>query len=138
VTVVIAALALGAVSTATAQFTNSATAGPMSLTSATLAAPTSATATQTNCKNAKPPTNTIAWTATSSAFATGYRIERATTSGGPYSLVANVAIGATSYLDADPTLASATTYYYRVLSTYQSWTTASGQISLTTLSTKCL
>jgi len=84
---VVAAVALGAVSTATAQFTNSATAGPMSLASATLAAPTAPTAAQTNCKNAKPPTNTVGWTATSSAFATGYRIERATTSGGPYSLV---------------------------------------------------
>ena len=135
---VVAAVALGAVSTATAQFTNSATAGPMSLASATLAAPTAPTAAQTNCKNAKPPTNTVGWTATSSAFATGYRIERATTSGGPYSLVANVAIGTTSYLDVDPALASSTTYYYRAVSTYQSWTTASGQIALTTLSNKCV
>ncbi|MDX6488131.1 MAG: hypothetical protein QOK13_746 [Gaiellaceae bacterium] len=138
VAAVIAALALGAASTATAQFTNPATAGPMSLASATLAPPTAVTAIQTNCKNGKPPTNTVGWTATSSAFATGYRIERATTSGGPYSLVASVAIATTSYLDADPALASSTTYYYRAVSTYQSWTNASGQVALTTLSNKCL
>ncbi|HEY8757526.1 MAG TPA: hypothetical protein VIN74_03425 [Candidatus Limnocylindria bacterium] len=135
---VIAVAALCAASTATAQFTKSATAGPMSFASATLAPPTAVTATQTNCKNNKPPTNTIGWTATSSPFATGYRVERGTTNGGPYSLVANVAIGTTSYLDVDPTLGFTTTYYYRVLSTYQSWTGASGQVALTTLDNKCV
>jgi len=81
----------------------------MSLTQALATSLSGLTATQTNCKNNKPPTNTIGWTATSSPFATGYRVERGTTNGGPYSLVANVAIGTTSYLDVDPTLGFTTT-----------------------------
>jgi hypothetical protein len=138
VAAVLAAAALGAASTATAQFTRLATGGSMSLASATLAPPTAVTALQTGCKNNKPVTITIGWTATSSAFATGYQIERATASGGPYSVVANVAIGTTSYVDADPTLGFTTTYYYRVLSTYQSWTAAAAQATVTTLNIHCV
>jgi hypothetical protein len=138
VAAIIAVAALGAATTATAQFTRLATGGSMSLASATLAPPTAVTAAQTNCKNNKPPTITIGWTATSSAFATGYRIERATTSGGPYSLVANVVIGTTSYVDVDPTLGFTTTYHYRVLSTYQSWTAASAEATVTTLNIHCV
>ena len=134
----LAVVALGAASTAAAQFTRAATAGPTTLASATLAPPTAVTAVQTNCKNAKPVAITVGWTATASAFATGYRVERGTTSGGPYSSLATLAVGTTSYVDADPALAYTTTYYYRVLATYRSWTGASAQWAVTTLSNKCL
>jgi len=134
---VAAALVLGGASVAAATFTNSATSGTMSVSSTTLAAPTAPHAAQTNCKANKPVTITVGWTATTSAFATGYTVERATTSGGPYTPIAMVAIGTTSYLDADPTLAYSTTYHYVVQATYHSWTATSTQTAVTTLSSRC-
>src|SRR5439155_1538747 len=65
------------------------------------------------------------------------RLHVATTSGGPYTPIAMVAIGTTSYLDADPTLAYSTTYHYVVQATYHSWTATSTQTAVTTLSSRC-
>jgi hypothetical protein len=137
VAALVTVLALCGASAAAAMFTKAAIGGPMSVASATLAPPTALSAAQTGCKSSKPPTIAVGWTATSSSFATGYRVERATASGGPYTVVATVAIGTTSYLDADPALGYATTYFYRALSTFRSWTTASTAVSVTTLSSKC-
>jgi hypothetical protein len=137
VAAVAVAVALAAASTATAQFTRSAAAGPASLASATLAPPTATTAAQTNCKANKPVTITVSWTATTSVFATGYRIERATSTAGPFSLVASIAIGTTSQVDSSPGLAYTTPYVYRVLATFQSWTAPSAAASMTTLSSVC-
>jgi hypothetical protein len=131
------ALALASASAALATFSSSAAGGPMGLSSATLAAPTSPSAAQVNCQKNKPVQISVSWTATSSGFATGYAIRRATTSGGPYSTVASVAISATSYTDASASLAYSTTYYYVVEATYQSWTADSSQSSVTTLSSSC-
>jgi len=131
------ALALATASAALATFTSTASSGPMSLSSATLAPPSGTGATQVSCRNGKPPQISVSWTATSSGFATGYTIRRATTSGGPYSTVANVAIGATSYTDASASLAYTTTYYYVVDSTYLAWTATSNEASVTTLNNKC-
>jgi hypothetical protein len=66
-------------------------------------------------------TVTLSWTASTSTGATGYIVERATASGGPYSQIATVTpLGATSYVDSP----AAGTYWYR-LSTYKgNWRSA--------------
>jgi len=72
--------------------------------------PTSLTATME-----LPPTSTkqitLAWTDNSSDE-TGFNIQRATVSGGPFSTIASVAANTTSYLSTN--LSASTTYYYRV------------------------
>jgi hypothetical protein len=136
----LAAVATGLVfvSIATAAFQSSSSAGPMAVSSATLAPPTGTSATQINCRNNKPVQISVSWTATTSAFATGYTVRRATTSGGPYTTIGTTPIGTTSYTDLDPTLAYTTSYYYVVQATYQSWTGTSNQATVTTLNFKCL
>jgi hypothetical protein len=131
-------VALAAASIAAAQFTSSLAGGSMNLSSSTLAAPIGITPVQTNCKNNKPVEITVTWAATTSAYATGYTVQRATTSGGPFSTVGTVAIGTTTYVDTAPVLAYTTTYYYRVQSTYLSWTAASTQGAVTTLNIHCV
>jgi hypothetical protein len=65
-----------------------------SLQTDTLAAPTNLTASGS-------PTVNLSWTATTSAWATGYRIYRGTSAGGPYSQIAQVTgVGTTSYSDS--------------------------------------
>jgi hypothetical protein len=53
---------------------------------------------------------TLSWCG--SAYATGYKIKRASVSGGPYATLAQIGTGATSYLDSG--LTPAATYYYVV------------------------
>src|ERR1700730_3321325 len=93
---------------------STATGGPLAVTLASLALPTNLTAQQTNCKNNKPVQITISWKTTTSAFATGYTIQRSTTSGGPYTTIGTTPIGTTTYADNDATLAYTTSYYYVV------------------------
>jgi hypothetical protein len=64
---------------------------------------------------------TLSWTASTSTGATGYVIERATASGGPYTQIATVTpLTATGYVDSP----AAGTYWYR-LSTYKgNWVSA--------------
>lgn len=60
----------------------------------------------------------LQWTATPDAYASGYRIYRSDTSGGPYTLVAKVTPRtATTYTDTPPPK----TYYYVVRAFYVSW-----------------
>jgi hypothetical protein len=130
------AVALAFTSLAIAQFTRTAS-STLPVSTTTLAPPTAVSPTQTNCRNNRPPEITVAWTATTSAFATGYTVERAPAAAGPYATVATLAIGTTSTVDPDLTLAYATAYYYRVHSTFRSWTGTSAVASVTTLSNKC-
>lgn len=63
-------------------------------------------------------TAALEWTATLDAYAAGYRVYRSDTSGGPYTLVAEVTPrDATSYVDTPPP----GTYYYVVRAFYQQW-----------------
>ena len=77
-----------------------------------------------------PPTNlnvtsallvkTLTWTATVDIRATGYRVLRATNSGGPYSEIATVTPRTTTtYVDV---VVLPGTYYYVLRSFYESWT----------------
>ena len=83
-------------------------------------------------------TAALLWLATTDTYATGYEIQRATVSGGPYSVVSTVTPQtAVSTTDA-PSVGG--TYYYVVRSYFQNWTSvnsnqASAVISLTTTST---
>ena len=87
----------------------------------TMAAPTAPSA------NGSLATITLNWTATSTPYATGTRVLRSSTSGGPYSQVGQVTpAGTTSYIDAP----ISGTYYYVLRSYYQSWESAnSSQVS---------
>jgi hypothetical protein len=67
-------------------------------------------------------TAALSWTATVDTYATGYQIQRATVSGGPYSLVSTVT-PRTIVSTTDTPVASGT-YYYVLQSSFQSWTSA--------------
>ncbi len=98
--------------------------------SATPSAPSVAPAAPTNL--AATPGNaivTLTWTA--SAGATGYNVKRATTSGGPYTQLAQLSAAASSgYTDSSVT--NGTTYYYVVSATNSTGESAnSAQVSAT-------
>ena len=64
----------------------------------------------------------ITWTATVDLRATGYRVMRGTTSGGPYSLVGTVPSRTTTTFTDLPL--GVGTYYYVVRTYFGSWTSA--------------
>jgi hypothetical protein len=64
---------------------------------------------------------TLSWTASSSSGATGYVVDRATASGGPYSQIATVTpVSATGYVDSPV----AGTYWYRLSTFIGNWQSA--------------
>jgi hypothetical protein len=134
----LACAALACSPLALAVFNKSATGGPLTVSSATLASAGSATATQVNCRTNKSPEIEVTWSATSSSYATSYTVERATASNGSYSSLSSVPIGETSYTDKSGSLSSSTTYYYRVSSVFRSWSTSSTSASVKTLSKFCV
>gem|GEM_PF-4111656 len=92
-------------------------------TTATLSAPTALSAVAATSQV------DLSWTATVSAFATGYQVLRGSASGGPYSQIATV-VGRTTTTYSDTTATG--TVYYVVRATYQSWTSAdSGEATAT-------
>jgi len=123
---------------ALAVFNDPAAGGPLTLITATLSPVKEVTSAQVNCRVNKNPEIELGWTAPSSTYATSYSVERATASAGPYTSVASVAIGKTSYTDTSGTLSSSTTYYYRVAAVYRSWSTPSTVAPVKTLSKFCL
>jgi hypothetical protein len=83
-------------------------------------------------------TAALSWTATTDAYATGYEVQRATVSGGPYALVSTVTPRTVVSTTDAPSVSG--TYYYVLRSYFQNWTSvdsnqASAVISLTTTST---
>lgn len=110
--IVTSALLMLTVSTG-ATFTSPTTNPSNQIATATLAAPTGVSATvQPNGSTVR-----IAWTATSSAWATGHRIYRATSAGGPYSLIQQIAGRATVTYDDVPGVG---TFFYVVKGYYDS------------------
>jgi hypothetical protein len=73
---------------------------------------------------------TLTWTPTGDAYASGYRVERATSSGGTYSLVGTATpASATGYIDSPATDG---TYWYRAQAYALSWlSTTAGPASAT-------
>ena len=105
--VVAAALAEGGL----AQFAGQATVTGNNFTTDTLDPPTSLTATGGF-------SNVLNWTATVDSYASGYRVLRSTTAGGPYSQIAEVTPrAATGYTDQP----AAGTYYYVLRSFFNNW-----------------
>jgi hypothetical protein len=63
----------------------------------------------------------LSWTASATAYASGYTVLRSLVSGAGYAAIGStVGHGSTSYTDL--TAVTATTYYYVIQATYQSWT----------------
>ena len=122
---ILAPVALGA-------WSSSVSAGPLPVSSATLAAPTGAAATTSACTKHDPTAIQVAvsWTATSSAFATGYTIMRGTSAGGPFSTVGNVSGRTTvTFTDTSGTMALSTNYYYVVVATFASWSSGNSNVA---------
>jgi hypothetical protein len=134
VVAVVAPVALGA-------WSSSVSAGPLPVSSATIAAPTGTAATESACTKHDATTLQVAvtWTATSSTFAAGYTIMRGTAAGGPFTAVGSVVGRATvAWTDATGTLAYSTTYYYVVDATFANWTSSDSNVaSVTTLDLNC-
>jgi hypothetical protein len=103
---------------------------------ATLAAPKSPSAAQINCQRNGAVEVGLAWSPTSSTYATSYTVERSTSAGGSYTTLASLPVGTGMYTDTSSTLATSTTYYYRVSALYMSWS-ATVQASLTTFNKQC-
>lgn len=104
---------LASATTAAALYTTTASTSGL-LTTGSLAAPTGLTAGGTAVV-------TLSWTATTSTFATGTRILRSTTPGGPYAAIAEVTPRTTTTYQ-DGTVFGGPTYYYVVQAYYRNWT----------------
>ena len=75
-------------------------------------------------------TAALTWVATPDAYATGYELQRATASGGPFSVVATIA--PRTIVAASDAPASSGTYFYVLRSAFQNWRSAdSNQASAT-------
>ena len=94
--------------------------GTQSVTTGTLAAPTGAVAANGLCVNNSHNIVSVTWTATSSLFADGYEIFRATAAGGPYTSIATVN-GRTTTLYQDQNTLWATTLFYQVKAKRNLW-----------------
>ena len=134
----LAAVLLASSQVALAVFNKTATGGPLTVATSTLAAPGKATATQVNCRINKSPEIEVGWSATSSSYASTYTVERATAGAGPYTSVSSVPIGETAYTDKSASLAYSSTYYYRVSAVYRLWNAVSTSGSVKTLGKSCL
>jgi hypothetical protein len=96
---------------------------------ATLSVSTDTLAPPTGLAATGPATTSLTWTASTDAYAAGYRVYRSITSGSGFALVSSVTPGtATSTTDAP----GAGTYYYVLRSYFQNWlSVASNQASVT-------
>lgn len=65
----------------------------------------------------------LSWTATSTTWASGHKVYRSTSSGGPFALIATVSPRTTTtYADQDATLSAGVTYYYQIRAYYSTTT----------------
>ena len=129
--VIVAAFAAPA---ALAGWSSSTTAGPLPLSSATLAAPTGAAATTAGQACTRHVASSlqvaVSWTATTSTVATGYTIKRGTAATGPFTLVGTVSGRTTvAWTDTTGQLALATNYYYVVDSTVAAWSSPDSNVA---------
>lgn len=119
-------------------FTSAPAPPAMQVATATLAAPASATAINGACVPAVSRAVTVSWEITSSEFADGYLVVRATAAGGPYTTIATITLRAT-ITHSDTTVEPSTTYYYRIQATKLAWQSGdSPTASVTTPSLVCL
>lgn len=119
---------------ALAGWSSSVSAGPLPVSSATIATPTGAAATTIGAACTAHVTSSIqanvSWTATTSAFATGYTISRGTAVGGPFTSVGSVSGNSTvTFTDTSGTLGLSTSYYYVVTATFANWTSGNSNVA---------
>jgi fibronectin type 3 domain-containing protein len=122
---------------ALAGWSSALSAGPLPVSSATIAASTGAAATTIGAACTMHVTSSIqvnvSWTATTSAFATGYTIQRGTAAGGPFATVGTVSgVSTVTFTDTTGTLALSTPYYYVVVATFASWTSPNSNVATVT------
>jgi signal peptidase len=134
---VAALVVLGAPSAARAAIGDAAAVSQGQITTDTLAAPTNVAAVG-GCRSViLGPKVALTWTPTASAYATGYEVRRATSAGGPYTLVATLA-GRSTASWTDTSVSAGTTYWYRLRSTYLSWSSADTPAVSATTPALCL
>jgi hypothetical protein len=122
---VLAVFALGGTATAAYSMFSSSSSATQSVSTQTLQPPTGVAATLTSvCKANKAQQVTVNWALSGSAFATGYTIQRDSTT------VATVSAATTSWIDN--TVAHSTSYTYTVLATYQQWSSGATAAAVTT------
>jgi hypothetical protein len=126
---------------ALAGWSSAVSAGSLPVSTATIAAPTGAAATTSACTKhvASSIQVAVSWTATSSAAATGYTIERGNGPQGPFAPVGNVSgRGTVTWTDTTGQLAISSTYYYVIDATVASWTSPhSNTANVVTPDTNC-
>jgi hypothetical protein len=115
----------GATATATYAMFDSSGNAIQPVSTQTLQPPTAVGATLTStCNKNKTQQVTVTWTASLSAFATGYTIQRNSIT------VATVSAATTSWVDN--TVAHSTAYTYTVLATYLQWSSGASAAPVTT------
>jgi hypothetical protein len=116
VAVALLACVLGGTATAAYATFVSSPSATQAISTQTLQPPTGASAALTSqCKSTKTQQVTVTWTATTSAFATGYTITRSP------AFASSVTVSAATTSWVDNTVAHSTAYTYTVLATYQQW-----------------
>lgn len=77
----------------------------------------------------------MSWPASPSTWASGYEIARATSAGGPFTVIANVSSSTLSYTDGP--LSFSTTYHYTVRASRNAWRSVAVTTSRTTRNGLC-
>lgn len=135
-TVAAIGLAIGLAGAALAYYTPSA-AATHTVATATLQPPSNPSAAHGTCTILVTDRVVVSWTATPSTWADGYRVLRATASGGPYASIATVGPATTTYTDSS--VAFSKTYWYRVEATKAAWRSPqTASVSITTRSSLCI
>src|SRR3954465_9809892 len=125
--VALLACVLGGTATAAyATFVSSGSA-TQAISTQTLQPPTRAGAALTSqCNKNKTQQVTVTWTASTSAFATGYTITRSP------AFASSVTVSAATTAGVDTTVAHSTTYTYTGLATYRQWSSGVTPAAVTT------
>lgn len=136
VTVAAAVLAgaLGAPAVAAAAFLGT-TSATSAVTTDVLLPPTGLAAGAGVCNPVTGDRIVLTWTASASTWRDGYEVARATTPGGPYTVIASPSAAATSY--ADGPLSFSTTYHYAVRAKRNAWRSVDATASRTTRTGFC-
>lgn len=134
----LAGVAVAGSAAALAEFASGTPAESHAVSTAVLQPPTSPAVAHGSCTPAVRSSVVVSWTPTSSTWADGYVLSRATALSGPYTDIATVSGRATSSYVNTP-LPFSTTFHYRVRATKQAWRSANtATVSITTKSLLCL
>lgn len=125
IAVAVVACAVGGTATAAYAMFSSSDSAIQPVSTQTLQPPTNVAAALTSkCNHGATQQVTVTWTGSASAFATGYTIQRNSTT------VQTVSAATTSWVDN--TVAHSTAYTYTVLATYQQWSSGAAAAVVTT------